>query len=92
MQRKKAMLLHLPRNELFHVLYTVQRTGHSTEAEFLDVTWTTVFKSFPPCYSQSPLLTDYTPPPPPLEQNGLKLFCDENLKSENSQDYAQKHQ
>jgi hypothetical protein len=22
-------------------------------------------KSFPPCYSQSPLLTDYTPPPPP---------------------------
>ncbi len=25
-------------------------------------------KSFPPCYSQSPLLMDLTTPPPPLEQ------------------------
>ncbi len=53
--------------------------------------------SFPPCYSQSPLLTDFTPPPPPLNKSGLKLvynvnFVYGNLKSENSQDYAQKPQ
>ncbi len=45
-------------------------------------------KSFPPCYSQSPLLTDFTPPPP-LKKIGLKLVCNVNildgsLKSENS--------
>ncbi len=31
-----------------------------TEAEFLDVIGTKVLRSFPPCYSQSPLLTDFT--------------------------------
>ncbi len=25
--------------------------------------WDKSLKSFPPCYSQSPLLTDFTPPP-----------------------------
>ncbi len=41
----------------------------STEAKSLDVTWTKVLKSFPPCYSQSPLLPELSPPPPhPLEQ------------------------
>ncbi len=53
---------------------------------------------------QSPLLTD--PPPPPPNKSGLKLVCKitlyteilslrtpyRNLKSENSQDYAQKPQ
>jgi hypothetical protein len=40
----------------------------------------------------------YTPPPPPsLSKSGLKLVCNVNivygnLKSENSQDYAQKPQ
>ncbi len=49
-------------------------------------------KSFPPCYSQSPLLTDFTPlPPPPPGKSGLKLVCEVNivypsLKSENSQE------
>jgi hypothetical protein len=38
--------------------------------------------------SQSPLLTDFHPPP---SKSGLKLVCG-NLKSENSQDYAQKPQ
>ncbi len=52
-------------------------------------------KSFDPCYSLSPLLTD--DPPPTLQQNGMKLCCDvnivyRNLKSENSQDYDQKPQ
>ncbi len=31
----------------------------STEDEFLDVTWYKSLKSFPPCYSQSPLITDF---------------------------------
>ncbi len=34
------------------------------EAEFLDEMAKSL-KGFPPCYSQSPLLTDLTPPPPP---------------------------
>jgi hypothetical protein len=61
------------------------------EAEFLDVN----LKSFPSWYSQSSLLTDFTPPS--WSKSGLKLVCNvniayENLKSENSQDYAQKPQ
>ncbi len=57
------------------------------------------FFFFPSWYSQSPLLTVYTPPPPPptLSKSCLKLVCNvnivyRNLKSENSQDYAQKPQ
>jgi hypothetical protein len=54
-------------------------------------------KSFPPCYSQSPLLTDFTPPPPSLSKSALKLVCNGNivygnLKAGNSQDYDQKTQ
>ncbi len=45
-------------------------------------------QSFPPCQSQSPLLTDFTPPlPHPLSNSGLKMVCNvnivyRNLKSE----------
>jgi hypothetical protein len=62
------------------------------------ILWYKNFKSFPPCYSQSPLLNDFTPPtPPPPGKSGLKLVCNINsvdgyLKSKNSQDYAQKSQ
>jgi hypothetical protein len=36
--------------------------------------WDQSIKSFPLCYSQSPLLTDFTPPlPRPLSKNGLKM-------------------
>jgi hypothetical protein len=54
--------------------------------------WDKILKSFPPCYSQSPLLTD-----PPPSKCGLKLVCNVsivygNLRSENSQDYVQKPQ
>jgi hypothetical protein len=35
----------------------------------LDIIGTKVLKSFPPCYSQSPLLTDL----PPQNKSGLKL-------------------
>ncbi len=54
--------------------------------------------SFPPCYSQLPQLTEFTLPRPPLSESGLKigLHCKQciyvNLKSKNSQDYAQKPQ
>ncbi len=66
--------------------------GSKPEAEFLDKS----LKSFPPCYSQSPLLR-ILPPLPHLRKSGLKLVCNVNiifwnLKSENSQDYAQKPQ
>ncbi len=59
--------------------------------------WDNSLKSFPPCYSKSPLLMDFTPPPHPLNKSGLKLVCNVNivnghLKSENSQDNAQKPQ
>jgi hypothetical protein len=52
--------------------------------QILGRNWDKSPKSFPPCYSQSPL----------LEQKWLKLVCNVNLvcgnlKSENSQDYAQ---
>ncbi len=52
--------------------------------------WDKSLQSFPPCYSQLPLLTD-------LSKSGLKLVCNVNivygnLKSEKSQDYAQKPQ
>jgi hypothetical protein len=73
-------------------VHTAQHTlGMYTEAEFLDV-----IGSFPPCYSQSPLLTDFTPFFP-SRKSGLKLVCNinivyENLKPKNSQDYAQKSQ
>ncbi len=59
--------------------------------------WTSLGqKSFPSCYSQSPLITDF-PLPPPLSKSGLKLVCNVNIvngkfKFENSQDYAQKPQ
>ncbi len=57
--------------------------------------WDKRLQSFPPCYSQSPPLTDLLPHP--LSKTGLKLVCNVNieygnLKSENSQDNAQKPQ
>ncbi len=36
-------------------------------------------KKFSSSYSQSSLLTDFTPPPHPLEQSGLKLVCNVNI-------------
>jgi hypothetical protein len=57
--------------------------------------WDQSLQSFHPCYSQSPLLWIY--PPPPLSKRRSKLVCDVNivygsLKSENSQDYLKKPQ
>jgi hypothetical protein len=64
--------------------------------QILGRNWDKSLNSFPPCYLQSPLLTDFNP----LflsKKSGLKLICavnivHGNLKSENSQDYALKPQ
>ncbi len=40
--------------------------------------WDKSLESFPPCYSQSPLLTDFNPPPPP-KKSELKLVCNVNI-------------
>ncbi len=60
------------------------------EAEFLDVIGTKVLRVFPPCFSQSRFLFL-------RGKGGLKLVCNVNIvygnfRSENSQDYGQKHQ
>jgi hypothetical protein len=39
--------------------------------------WDESQKSFPPCYAQSPLTTDFTPPT--LAKSGVKLACDVNI-------------
>ncbi len=67
-----------------------------TRGRILGRYWKKNLKSFPPCYLQSPLQTDLSPPPfPPPSKSGLNLVSNVNivygnLKSENSQDYAQK--
>jgi hypothetical protein len=72
------------------------RPVESRGGQILGRNWEKSLTSFPPCYSQSPLQTDFTPPsPPPLSKSGFKLVCNVNIvngnfKSENSQDYAQK--
>jgi hypothetical protein len=67
----------------------------SPEAEFLDVIGTKVLtlKNFPPCFSQSPLLTDFTPASHP-PQKWFATICNVNIvcgnfNSENYQDNAQ---
>ncbi len=62
--------------------------GDLNRGRILGRNWDKSLKSFPPCYSQSPLLTDFTPHPP-LSKSGLKLVCNinivyRNLMSENS--------
>jgi hypothetical protein len=81
----------------YNIRYTL-----CSEAEFLDVIGTKVLRVFLLAIHISPLLTDFTPllpppPPPPLSKSGFELVCYvnnvyENIKSENSQDYAQKPQ
>jgi hypothetical protein len=77
------------------MFYTVQ-WNRVFKGHILGRNWDKSLKSFPPCYSQSPLLTAFTSHPP-LRKSRLKLVCKVNivygnLKTENSQDYAQKPQ
>ncbi len=57
--------------------------------------WVKSLESFPPCYSQSPPLTDFTPLPPPCN-SGLKFVWNinivyGNLKSVNYHANTQNH-
>ncbi len=67
------------------------------EAEFLDVIGTKFLRFFLLAIHCHLYLRIYPPPPSPQRKIGLKLVCNVNimygnLKSEKSQDYAQKHQ
>ncbi len=78
-------------------IYVLKPSQNISKGRLLGRNWTKKsLKSFPPCNSQSPLLTDFTLPSP-LSKSGLKLVCKVNIvyrnhKSDNSQDYAQKPQ
>ncbi len=68
----------------------------NTWGRILGCNWEKSHKSFPTYFLPSPPLRDFTPPSP-LSKSGLKLLCNVNtvygnLKSKNSQDYAQKPQ
>ncbi len=74
----------------------VERFRHHCRRRILGRNWDKSLKSFRLCYSQSPILTDFTTPLP-WPKSGLKLVCIVNIicgnvKSDNSQDYAQKPQ
>ncbi len=67
------------------------------EAEFLDVIGTKVFRVSSLLFTVTSTNRFYSPPPPPPSKSGLKLVWNVsivygNLKSENSQDFAQKPQ
>ncbi len=71
--------------------------GVEVQSRILGRNWDKSLKSFPSCYSQSPLANRFYSSSPPPQKSGLKLVCSVNivygnLKSENSQDYAQKSQ
>jgi hypothetical protein len=71
--------------------------GQVSRGRILGRNWDKSLISFPPCYLQSVTSTNGFYSPPPLSNSGLKRVCHVNivygnLKSENSQDYAQKSQ
>jgi hypothetical protein len=75
---------------LSHLYPGDRSVPRNTGGRILGRNWDKSLKSFPPCYSQLPLLTDFTSP---HSKSGLKLVCKVNivygnLKSENFQDYA----
>jgi hypothetical protein len=59
--KKRLVLYH------FSILFACRTNSWSN--------WDKSFTSFPPCYSQSPLLTDFNTPPPPPSKSGLKPVC-----------------
>jgi hypothetical protein len=59
----------------------IRNTARS-EAENLERNWEKRLKNFPPCYSQSLLLTDFTPHPP-WAKVVWKLVCNVNIAYEN---------
>jgi hypothetical protein len=81
----------------FNVFFSVNTTQitncYWSEESFLTLSgqrpnswhnWDKSLKSLPPCYSQSPLLQIFSPPPspPPPSKSGLKLVCNVNIVKE----------
>jgi hypothetical protein len=88
---KKSFLHCLPNTYTVHT--TCCANSFKSWGRILGRKWDKSLKSFP---EDSTLLTYFTPPLP-MSKSGLKLVCNvnillRNLKPENSQDYAQKHQ
>jgi hypothetical protein len=86
--RPITYICHLSDPLLSHLPYIFFPWGR-----ILGHNWDNSLRSFPPCSSQSPLLTDFTA----VSKSGLKLVRNVktaygSLRSENSQDYAQKPQ
>ncbi len=48
-----------------HIGHRLPKQKKLSWGRILGGNWDKRLKSFPPCYSQSPLLKDFTPPPPP---------------------------
>jgi hypothetical protein len=93
--RDTPALSKLCRKYHHHWMYAKNWSSPICRGLILGRNWDKSLKSFPPCYSQSSLLTGILlplPPPPPEQkwfETGLNV---KNLKSENSQDYAQTSQ
>jgi hypothetical protein len=68
-----------PTNGCLLVQHYITYESHN-RGRVLGRNWDKSLQSFSLCYSQSPLLTDFTPPPPsPFEQKWLKLVGNENI-------------
>jgi hypothetical protein len=62
------------------VTSSVGRVGGGGRPRILGRNWEKNLKSFPPCYSQSPLLMYFVPPPPPQSENShVYTFMPGNL-------------
>ncbi len=70
--------------KVYHKMYSFRNRGR-----ILGRNWDKSLKTFHPCYSQPPLLIDFTPAPL-LSKSGLKLVCIVNNAYGNSRDYSQK--
>ncbi len=68
-------------NDSFKLQYAEsQRWSYTVYwGRILERNWDKSLKSSPSCYSQSPILTDFTPPPQ-FSKSGLKLVCNVNTK------------
>jgi hypothetical protein len=77
--------------------FKIRTDKKNSRGRILGRNWDKVLRVFILAIQKSPLLTDFTPPPPPLSKGDLKLVCTVNivygnLKSKIFQDYALKFQ
>ncbi len=87
--RSKKRIFRVPRRKInwnFFILgstrFTVSLGG--SWGRILGRNWDKSLRCFASCYSQPPLLMDFTPPPPPPSKSGLKLVCNEKIFMETS--------